>query len=172
MMQDSALFPETPASRQAKKYSLGMAGEMFVAAQLQRLGVTASVTYGNAKRADVVCIALDGLRAVVLEVKTSDKGRWPIGQRVPAPSTQLWVFVHLPSARNDPPRYFIWTQEEMHVALRPAEAAYMESYKLRRGEDYGERPGVAAMRLREAAIHEDAWHKVLSRLALPDSKAF
>lgn len=41
-------------SKQAVKYHLAMAGEYFVAAQLHRLGVSAAVTFGNAKTADVV----------------------------------------------------------------------------------------------------------------------
>jgi hypothetical protein len=41
-------------SKQAQKYHLSLAGEFFVAAELQRRGVAAAVTYDNAKNADVV----------------------------------------------------------------------------------------------------------------------
>ena len=141
-----------------------MAGEMFVAAQLQRLGVFASVTYGNAKRADVVCTSRDGERAVVIEVKTSSRGRWPIGSRVPELGNQIWVFVYLPTDDKEPPRFFIWTQDELHTELRPKELAYMERYKKVHGQEYGDRPGVAALNLKEAIAHEGAWEKVLERL--------
>jgi hypothetical protein len=58
-------------TNQPEKYHLAMAGEYFVAAQLQRLGVSASVTYGNAKRADVVAFSESSDRVVEVEVKTT-----------------------------------------------------------------------------------------------------
>lgn len=82
-------------TKQSRKQHIGVAGEFFVAAQLQRLGLAASVTYGNAKRADLIVLSPNRTQAVVLEVKTSSIGRWPIGNRVPKPSDQLWVFVYL-----------------------------------------------------------------------------
>ena len=42
---------------QQRKYNLSLAGDFFVAAELQRRGVMASVTYGNAKKADVVAFS-------------------------------------------------------------------------------------------------------------------
>jgi len=36
-------------SKQAQKYHLSLAGEFYVAAELQRRGISAAVTYGNAK---------------------------------------------------------------------------------------------------------------------------
>ena len=58
-----------------EKYHLAMAGEYFVAAQLQRLGLMASITYGNAKRADVIVFSESSDRVVVVEVKTTRKKR-------------------------------------------------------------------------------------------------
>ena len=55
-----------------EKYHLAMAGEYFVAAQLQRLGLMASITYGNAKRADVIAFSESSDRVVVVEVRTTE----------------------------------------------------------------------------------------------------
>ena len=149
---------------QAQKYSLAMAGEFFVAAQLQRLGVAASVTYGNAKRADVVAISKSSSLAVVIEVKTSSSGSWPIGNRVPLPSQQLWVFVHIPINTLEAPEYYIVEQSKLHAIFSPIEEAYLARYKEKHGTDYGDKPGVAKATRAGLATHKDNWNLILSRL--------
>lgn len=156
--------PTAQPTPQEQRHRLAISGEMFVAAQLQRLGVFASVTYGTAKRADVVCVSRDGRRAVVLEVKTTGKSRWPIGTRVPAPTDQVWVFVHLALDALSPPRYLVWEQSDMHTALSPGEKAFTERFRRRRGQDWDYSKGVACMPLDVALVRENAWATVLKRL--------
>ena len=55
--------------KQAQKHMLGLAGEFLVAGELLRRNITAAVSYGNAKKADVV--AMLGRSAIWLEVKTT-----------------------------------------------------------------------------------------------------
>ena len=62
---------EDRANKQAAKYHLSLAGEYYVAAELQRRGIHASVTYGNAKQTDVVAFCEASTRAVVIEVKAT-----------------------------------------------------------------------------------------------------
>lgn len=116
-------------SSQSEKYHTSLAGEFFVAAQLQRLGISASITYGNAKGADVIAISPTTGKAITIEVKTSKKGRWPVGNRVPLPSKSPWVFVHLPENPEEHPEFYILLQEELHAVLAPSEQSYMERYK-------------------------------------------
>jgi hypothetical protein len=149
---------------QPQKYSLAMAGEFFVAAQLQRLGVAASVTYGNAKRADVIAISKLSNQAVIVEVKTSSAGSWPIGNRVPAPSSQIWVFVHLPSNPADAPEYFVIDQTSLHALLAPKEKAYLDRYQAKHGVPYGDKPGVAKATRKDLLGHKDNWKIILDRL--------
>ena len=156
---------------QAEKYHASMAGEFFVAAQLQRLQVAASVTYGNAKSADVIALSHGTCKALVVEVKTSVKGRWPVGNRVPAPSNKPWVFVYLPIKSNEPPEYFVMTQADIHNLLAPLEKEYFEKYKNRHNEEYGEKPGIAAM-TRELALQynfKDNWNTILNVLKAESS---
>lgn len=148
----------------AYKYHLGIAGEFFVAAQLQRLGFAASVTYGNAKRADVIAISEHTGNAVILEVKTSSVGRWPIGSRVPAPSTQLWVFVHLPRDAVEAPEYYVIDQATLHSILAPKEQTYLAQYEKKHGAPYGNKPGVAAATRTELASYRDRWQTIMGRL--------
>ena len=149
---------------QSQKYSLAMAGEFFVAAQLQRLGTAASVTYGNAKRADVVALSRSNAQAVVIEVKTSSSGSWPIGSRVPQPSSQIWVFVHLPSSSIEAPEYYVVVQSDLHSLFAPSEQAYLARYKAKHGTEYGDKPGVAKATRNGLVAYKDNWHTILSRL--------
>jgi hypothetical protein len=149
---------------QSQKYSLAMAGEFFVAAQLQRLGASASVTYGNAKRADVVAISKATNQAVIVEVKTSSAGSWPIGSRVPLPSPQLWVFVHLSLTNTAAPEYYVIDQTELHRLLAPSEQAYFAQYQAKHGVAYGDKPGVAKATRAALTPYRDNWQAIMRHL--------
>jgi hypothetical protein len=75
---------------------LNLAGEFAVASELNRRRILASVTYGSSKSADVFAMSPDMRRVVRIEVKTTDKGKWPIGNkaiRVDANSDDvIWGF--------------------------------------------------------------------------------
>jgi hypothetical protein len=57
------------------KYSLNLAGEYRVAAELCLRGLYTSVTYGNKKGADLYAIG-ENRRAAVIEVKASQSSRF------------------------------------------------------------------------------------------------
>ena len=141
-----------------------MAGEYLVAAQLQRLQIASSVTYGNAKSADVVAFHAESERAVVVEVKTSSKSRWPIGPKVPPPSSKLWVFVKLSEDVNAQPEYFVLTQQELHNTLKAEEDAYYRRYKERHGYEYGERASVARLTYKQAEPFRNNWQAITDAL--------
>jgi len=149
---------------QSEKYHLAMAGEYFVAAQLQRLQVAASVTYGNAKSADVLAFSEVSDRAIVIEVKTTRQPQWVVGGRVPQKSSKPWVFVQLPEAPIEPPRFFILTQAQLHEILAPIEAEYERKYKEKHGVEYGDRPGVVNISRKLLAPYENNWSAVLEQL--------
>ncbi|MGD9583508.1 MAG: hypothetical protein AB7V26_07540 [Lysobacterales bacterium] len=81
-------------SKQARKHTTGLAGEFLVAGELLRRGIMAAVTYGNAKKADV--IAVNGAKAASIEVKSTSQTKWVLGGQLPAESSNIWVLVHLP----------------------------------------------------------------------------
>lgn len=147
--------------KQAIRYHTALSGEFFVAAQLQRFCVAASVTYGNAKRADVIAFSKTSTKATVIEVKASSKGRWPVGSRVPPPSDKPWVFVHLPPKINEPPEFFVMTQNDVHALLSSVEKEYFERYRKKHGVEYGGKPGVAAMTKKLALNFKDNWDAIL-----------
>ena len=153
-------------SRQAEKYGLGMAGEFFVAAQLQRLGLSAAVTYGNAKKADVVVYRHEAERAIVVEVKATCRNKWPVGGRAPAPSNQPWVFVWLPDDATLPPEFYVLSQRDLHELLQPGQEKYFAAYEARHGEPYGDRPGVISLTRTQAAPYRDNWQVIQKAVGL------
>lgn len=151
-------------TKQKQKYHLAMAGEYYVAAQLNRLNLNASVTYGNAKSADVIVFDSDSEKAMVIEVKTSSKGRWPIGSRVPNPSKKIWVFVNMPMDEKLNPDFYIMTQAQIHDELKPGEDAYFVRYKEKHGKEYGDKPGVASMSEKVAMKYINQWSTIRESL--------
>lgn len=77
----------------------------------------AAVTFGNAKKADV--IAVEGDRATSLEVKTTFESKWVLGGAVPEDTSSLWVLVHLPTVDTESPEYFILTGERKATRCSP-----------------------------------------------------
>ena len=152
-------------SKQAQKYHLGLAGEFFVAAELQRRGISAAVTYGNAKSADVVAFSVSGEKAVVIEVKSTAQTEWVVGGRTPSPSSKPWVFVHIPTEPTASPIYFIVLQSELHEILAPIDAEYNRKFKEKHGVEYGDRPGVVNFSVKQAGPFKNAWEKILDQLS-------
>lgn len=151
-------------SSPAEKYHLGMSGEYFVAAQLQRLGVSASVTYGNAKSADVVAFIEGSDRVVVVEVKTTKQPEWTFSGRISTKSEKPWVFVQLPENSNEPPKFFVLTQSELHAILAPLDEEYCIKYKEKHGREYGDKPWMVNISLKLLEGKENKWGVIIEQL--------
>lgn len=152
-------------SKQAQKYHLSLAGEFYVAAELQRRGISAAVTYGNAKSADVVAFSISGEKTVVIEVKSTSQSKWVVGGKVPSPSPRPWVFVHIPTEPSASPEFFVLFQSELHEVLAPGEAEYFRKFKEKHGEEYGNRQGVVSLHRQQVQPFKNAWEKILGQLA-------
>lgn len=134
-----------------------MSGEYFVAAQLQRLHIGASLTYGNAKSADVVAFSENSDRSVVIEVKTTKQPRWVVGGHVPAPSQKPWVFVHLPEDNNEAPMFYVLAQKSLYEILAPIDAEYERKYKEKHGVEYGNKAGVVNVTRKQLEPFKNNW---------------
>ena len=152
-------------TKQEMKHHLSLAGEFFVAAELQRRGVAAAVTYGNAKKADVVAYSASGEKVVVVEVKSTSQKKWVVGGRLPVASDKPWVFVHLPTDETQAPCYYVLTQSEIRNILGPVEDEYYRKFKEKHGVEYGDRRGVVNLTRTQAEEHLDAWEKIIGQLS-------
>ena len=133
-------------TKQQRKYNLSLAGEFFVAAELLHRNVMASVTYGNAKKADVVAFSPETSNAQVIEVKSTSAEKWVVGNKNPEPTEALWVLVNIPEDPGEERRYFILTAREIHSILKPGEVEYRRKYIERHGHEPTGR-GVYSVRL-------------------------
>jgi hypothetical protein len=151
-------------SNQSRKHSLGLAGEFLVAGELLRRGMTAAVTYGNAKKADV--IAVYGEVAASLEVKTTSQQKWVLGGQLPENSEDIWVLVFLPEDEEQSPLYHVLTSAELRALVLPDHEAYNQRYRQKHGKDY-DKPGVVS--IKKTSIppsHVGAWSKVKTKLGI------
>lgn len=81
------------------KYYLSLSGEYRVASELLKRGLNATVTFGNAKSADVVAYG-SNRKAVVIEVKTSQQKNFVTGfyNKYETPEQEhpdFWVLVQV-----------------------------------------------------------------------------
>ena len=147
---------------QSRKHTLGLSGEFLVTGELLRRGLHASVTYGNAKKADVVVLSKSRRNAMVIEVKTTSQNTWVVGGTLPNQDDELWVFVHLPTLEKEPPRYFVLASTELHSIVVAEYDAYRERYRKRNGGEFSGKP-VHNLSLKQALPFEGMWQKVLER---------
>jgi hypothetical protein len=153
-----------PMSKQEKKYHVSMAGEFFVAGELQRQGFSAAVTYGNAKKADVVAFSRSGEIAVVIEVKSTSQPKWIVGTFLPEVSPKPWVFVYLPTESTEAPIYYVLLQSELRDILLPGDLEYRQTFKAKHNEEYGDRAGVVSLTSKQAEDSKNAWWKITDQL--------
>jgi hypothetical protein len=166
---------------QEDKVFLNLAGEFAVASELNRRRVLASVTYGASKSADVFAMNRDMTKIVRIEVKTTDKRKWPIGgkaTRVTAQSSDVfWVLVQLPAPLDAPaqdeshrgahsPRYFVLSAQEIYEVWRKEADEYGKGYFSRHGHKF-QGLGVPNVSLDGVVAFESRWEKIIERLGGP-----
>jgi len=158
-------------STQDDKNFLNMAGEFAVASELNRRKVLTSVTYGNSKAADVFALGDSGIY-VRIEVKTTSRSKWPIGEKATHPEKLgkdvFWVLVHMPEP-GSAPRFFVLTPQELYKVWFAAASKYEASFVAKHGHGY-DGVGVPNVRLADVCAFEGAWDKIVSYLRPPSHR--
>ena len=151
-------------TKQDRKHTIGLAGEFLVAGELLRRGVMAAVTYGNAKKADVV--AFHAGQSTLLEVKSTSDVKWVLGGVLPQAEANLWVLVYLPPTLAQSPEYFIVSSTELRELVLPKHGLYMARYLAKHGKEYSGKGVVSIERRLLGSQHLGAWHKVTQALGI------
>jgi hypothetical protein len=163
---------------QDDKSFLNMAGEFAVASELNRRSLLASVTYGTSKSADVIVVDKDVKKVLRIEVKATDKKKWPLGPKIMnsshVKSDFFWVLVQFPKALNETPdseskrgehspRYFVLSAREIYRVWKKGSDSYKARYFKRHGKKYvgTEVPNVT---ITEVCKYEGGWEKISARL--------
>ena len=160
---------------QQQKYALNLAGEFYVAAELNRRGIFASVTYGAAKNADVLAFDQQSRQTAVIEVKTtaSPNKKWLTGlhsiDKNSIDPQLFWVLVLAPAKEEtlSSLRFFVFTSQELIEKVSANHAIYSASYLERNGVQFQESRGVYSLLLSEAEAMqaEGQWAKIANWLA-------
>ena len=99
----------------------GVAGEYFVAAELSRRGIIASISLRNTRGIDILATDADGTRSITVQCKTSQKGKaeWILNEKVEsftAPN-HYYVFVLL-RGTDERPSFHIVPSHQVAEAVR------------------------------------------------------
>ena len=137
-----------------------MAGEYFVAAQLNARGIPSSITYGNAKKADIVAYSGDKNFCEVIEVKTTSQNKWVVGNKTPEKSRDLWCLVYL--SESFEPEFFILTSNDLNEILTPYDIAYRERYRNKHGKEF-EGKGVVSIKRTDVQHFQNSWETISAR---------
>ncbi len=123
----------------------GLAGELFVAAELLKRGIQTSITFGNAKAIDLLAVNPATKRTFTVQVKSVRKNNpWPISHTKVHPE-HVYVFVML-NQPGEAVEYYVVPGQ--HLVSDP------DRFRLR---DYPTFPGVARTTLKKLGYAE-AWH--------------
>jgi hypothetical protein len=91
------------------KNIVGAAGEYFVAAELSRRGVIATITLKNTPNIDLIASTVDGQRTVTIQVKTKQNPQgWKLDKRIETQvSTGNFFIVFVDLAKLGSVNYYI-----------------------------------------------------------------
>ncbi len=168
-----------PGHEKAKigKYHLSLSGEYRVASELLKRGLNATVTFGNAKSADVVAYG-SNRRAMVIEVKTSQQKNFVTQfynkYRSPEqPHPDFWILVQVEADREGTfaERFFVLSHEELAVIQAERNREYCvrcgkvrEDQQLTWEQHYdltNEGHGVDNVLSTNVEKHRDRWDKIV-----------
>lgn len=90
----------------------GLAGELFVAAELLKLGLQTSVTFGNAKSIDLLAHCPQTGRVFIVQVKTVRSRNWFLLRRSRIQAAHVYVFAIL-NQPGESVQYFIVPGSEL-----------------------------------------------------------
>ena len=159
-----------PPKGKAAKESVHLAGEYYVAAELHRRGVHATITYGNAKSADILAFSLDGERFARVEVKSSRPTNGSVlvwngtMEGFVVKPNQFWVLCVVPDVGDEAsgPYFFVFNSREMWSAVEDKREAYA-ALRDGKGDPAGWKWKFSLAEL-EASLTAGAWSKILNYL--------
>lgn len=151
------------------KYLLSLAGEYRVCSELNKLGIFATVTYGNRKSVDVYAISDRHERALKIEVKTAQQRRFVtrITQKDLANdphAPDFWVLFQIGLEAGTKDRFFVLTHKEICAVQAARNQAFADSYRKRHGKEFDSSTGVDNVTVEDLARYEDQWSKIVDRL--------
>lgn len=166
-------MPKRTSTLRIERYLLNLAGEYRVCSELNKRGIFATVTYGCRKGADVYAIGDHNQRALRIEVKTSQKGKFVTGitQKglLDSPTApDFWVLFHLRPVDEErfSERFFVLSHGEMCDIQSERNRIYDDNHRARHGTAADFSRGVDNVLVGQVEQHEDRWSKIVAALSL------
>jgi len=145
-------------------YLLNLAGEYRICSELNKLGILATITYGNHKGADVYAISDQHERALKIEVKTSQRGNFVTnitrkGLADDPTAPDFWVLFQIHTEE-----FFVLTHEEICRIQKERNDKYAQKFFARYGKQPP--PGVDNVTIEDVNRKEfkNNWGKIKERL--------
>ncbi|RVT47435.1 hypothetical protein [Rubrivivax albus] len=124
----------------------GLAGELFVAAELLKRGLQTSVTFGNAKSVDLLAYDPESKRSFAVQVKALRSKNFFLLSHHKVEPTQVYVFVLL-NKPGQQVQYFVVPGKDLHGQPEKFSKWFLDP----------KMPGIHPNTLAELG-YEDAWH--------------
>lgn len=125
----------------------GLAGELFVAAELLKRGLQTSVTFGNAKAIDLLAYNSHTQRSFTVQVKALRSNNYFLLAPSKVIRSHVYVFVVL-NRPGQAVEYFVVSGSDLSDDPERFGKAYCQTEKM---------PGVLPSTLRKLG-YQDAWH--------------
>jgi hypothetical protein len=114
---------------------VGVAGEYFVAAELSRRGIIASISMRNTRGIDILATNASAKRSVTIQCKSNRDGgsSWILNEKAEtfAPKNHFYVFVAL-TAPEERPRYHVVPARVVAKYTNESHAAWLRGKKSRK----------------------------------------
>jgi len=124
----------------------GLAGELFVAAELLKRGLQTSITFGNAKAVDILAYNDETKRAFTIQVKALRKPNFFIINHAKVKAQHIYVFALL----NKP-------GEAVEYFIVPGSVLVAEPERFTKSFLDSKMPSIHSKTLRAEGFH-NAWH--------------
>ncbi len=137
---------ETSKPKRVDGQVTGLAGELFVAAELLKRGLQASITFGNAKSVDILAYNDDTKRGFTVQVKALRKPNFFIINHAKIKAQHIYVFALL----NKP-------GQAVEYFIVPGSVLAAEPERFTKSFLDEKMPSIHSKTLKEQGF-QDAWH--------------
>jgi hypothetical protein len=158
-------------------YLLNLAGEYRVCSELNKRGVFATITYGNRKGVDIYAISDTKNRALKIEVKTSQHGRFVTGIAQKDLETSpyapdFWVLCDIKADDSGTfaERFFILDHATICRIQKARNQKYADKYISKHGKAPDPKGGVDNVIINDVEKYEDQWTRIVKRVKAPAPK--
>jgi hypothetical protein len=114
-------------TRRLSKILTGIAGEYFVAAELSRRGLVASLTLRNTRGIDILASNAEATKSVGIQVKTNQGGKrhWLLSEKAERDTAENLFYVFVNLNERGAPDYHIVPRSVVAKYVRERHAAWL-----------------------------------------------